>query len=71
MIRALVTGKLHDAPQARTSQSGNPFTTAKLRADSKDGATVWCSIIAFGELAERQTLAGWWEIVSAKLGASG
>lgn len=53
MIRALVTGRLHDAPQARTSQSGNTFTTGKLRADGKDGATVWCSIIAFGELAER------------------
>ena len=53
MIRCLVTGRLHDMPQARTSQSGNPFTTAKLRADGKDGATVWTSIIAFGELAER------------------
>lgn len=53
MIRALVSGRLHDAPQARTSQSGNPFSTAKLRADGKDGATVWTSIIAFGELGER------------------
>ena len=53
MIRALVSGRLHDAPQARTSQSGNPFTTGKLRADGKDGATVWTSIIAFGELGER------------------
>lgn len=53
MIRALVTGTLYDAPQARTSQSGKPFTTAKLRGDGKDGATVWCSVIAFGELAER------------------
>ena len=53
MIRALVTGRLHDMPQARTSQSGNTFTTGKLRADGKDGATVWTSIIAFGELGER------------------
>ena len=53
MIRALVSGRLHDAPQARTSQSGNTFVTGKLRADGKDGATVWTSIIAFGELAER------------------
>ncbi len=53
MIRALVSGRLHDAPQARTSANGNPFSTAKLRADGKDGATVWTSIIAFGELAER------------------
>ncbi len=53
MIRCLVTGRLHDMPQARTSANGNTFTTAKLRADGKDGATVWTSIIAFGELAER------------------
>ena len=53
MIRCLVSGKLHDAPQSRMSQSGNPFTTAKLRADGKDGATVWTSIIAFGEPGER------------------
>lgn len=53
MIRALVSGRLHDMPQARKSQSGNTFTTGKLRADGKDGATVWTSIIAFGELAER------------------
>lgn len=53
MIRALVSGVLYGEPQARTSQAGKPFTTAKLKADGKDGATVWCSIIAFGEQAER------------------
>lgn len=40
VIRALVTGTLYDKPQARTSASGKPFTTAKLRADGKDGAKV-------------------------------
>ena len=53
MIRALITGTLYGEPQARTSQAGKPFTTAKMRADGKDGASVWCSIIAFGDLAER------------------
>lgn len=53
MIRALVTGSLYGQPQARTSQAGKPFTTAKVKADGKDGAVVWCSIIAFGELADR------------------
>lgn len=53
MIRALVTGTLYGSPEQRTAKSGNLFTTAKLRADGKDGATVWCSLIAFGELAER------------------
>jgi single-stranded DNA-binding protein len=53
MIRALVTGKLHDAPQQRTSANGKTYTTAKLRADGKDGSTVWCSIIAFNAEGER------------------
>ena len=53
MIRALVTGQLYGDPQARTSQAGKAFATAKLRADGKDGAAVWISLVAFGELAER------------------
>ena len=53
MIRALVSGVLYGESQTRTGKSGKPFTTAKVRADGKDGAAVWCSIIAFGEQAER------------------
>mgnify|MGYP000918858041 CR=1 FL=1 len=53
MIRALCTGTLYGDPQTRTSANGKPFTVAKLRADSKDGAAVWCSMIAFGEVGER------------------
>ena len=51
LIRALVTGVLHEAPVARVSKNGKNFTTAKLRADAADGA-VWCSLIAFGAQAE-------------------
>lgn len=51
MIRALVSGILHEAPVARVGKSGKPFVTAKLRADTTDGA-VWCSLIAFGAEAE-------------------
>jgi len=53
MIRALITGNLYGDPQARTSQAGKPFITAKLRADAKDGTITWCSLVAFGELADR------------------
>jgi single-stranded DNA-binding protein len=53
MIRALITGKLHDAPQARTSQNGNTFAICKVKADDKNGAWVWVSVIAFGAEAER------------------
>ena len=51
MIRALLTGTLHEAPVARTGKSGKPFVTAKLRADADNGS-VWCSLIAFGSQAE-------------------
>lgn len=53
MIRCLVSGTLHGEPLVRTSANGNPFTTAKLRADGKDGASIWCSLIAFGPEGER------------------
>jgi single-stranded DNA-binding protein len=53
MIRALITGSLYGDPTARTSQAGKQFVTAKIRADGKDGASVWCSIIAFGDIADR------------------
>lgn len=53
MIRALLTGTLHSDPQTRTSRDGQPFTTGKLRADTGDGNTTWCSLIAFGQEGER------------------
>lgn len=53
MIRYLVSGVLHADPQERTSHSGKLFTTAKLKADGKDGNTIWCNLIAFGSDAER------------------
>ena len=53
MIRALLTGVLYNDPISRIGASGKPFTTAKLRADGKDGGAIWCSLIGFGEQAER------------------
>ena len=50
-IRALVSGVLHGAPATRTSKNGNVYVAAKLRME-ENGATVWCSMIAFGEAAE-------------------
>ena len=51
--RLLATGQLYGDPQARTSQAGKSFTTAKIRADGKDGAVLWISVVAFGDLADR------------------
>lgn len=52
MIRALVTGVLHCTPERRIGKTGKPFTTGKLRADGKDGSTIWCSLLAFDEQAD-------------------
>ena len=55
MIRALITGTIYSEPQARTSQAGKQYATAKLKADSGkgDGGVVWCLLVAFGEQAAR------------------
>ena len=53
MIRTLLTGNLYGEPQARTSKSGSTFATAKVKADGKDGAVLWISIVAFNEVADR------------------
>lgn len=53
MIRALISGKLHDAPQARESAKGTSYAICKVKADDKGGTWVWVSCIAFGAEAER------------------
>ena len=44
MIRALLTGTLHADPQTRTSQSGKPYCTARMKADTGDGGTTWAGL---------------------------
>ena len=56
MIRVLLTGKLHDAPQERESANGNTYAIAKVKADDKGGNWIWASVIAFGVEAERLLL---------------
>lgn len=53
MIRVLISGKLHDAPQQRESAKGTAYAICKVKADDKGGGWVWVSAIAFGQEAER------------------
>lgn len=53
MIRALLTGVLYGAPESRTAKSGKAFVTAKVRADDGKGGSVFCSLVAFGDQADR------------------
>lgn len=51
-ITALVTGKLHAAPERRIGGSGKPFTRAAVIAHDGDGDS-WVSVIAFGHIADQ------------------
>lgn len=46
MIRAILIGTLHTAPQERTSKAGKPFVTARMSVDSTDGR-LFASVIVF------------------------
>lgn len=47
MIDVLIQGRLHAAPQQRTSKNGKPFVTAKLIAAAGDGESLFINVIAF------------------------
>jgi single-stranded DNA-binding protein len=47
MIDALISGKLYGQPQQRTGNSGKTFTTAKVRAATGGGETLFVNVIAF------------------------
>jgi single-stranded DNA-binding protein len=47
MIDALVAGKLYGRPMEKTSKTGKPFVTAKVRAAAGDGEALFVNVIAF------------------------
>ena len=57
MIDALISGRLHGAPQARTSKTGSQFVTAAVRVPTKDNGSMFASVIAFSGTACRALLA--------------
>lgn len=53
MIRALITASCTTRRNPTHSATGNTFAIAKVKADDKNGAWVWVSVIAFGAESER------------------
>lgn len=56
MIDALIAGKLHGQPAQRTSKTGKPFVTAKVRTHVGD-ADVFVNVITFSETSKAALLA--------------
>ena len=51
MIEAIITGKLHQRAEERTSKGGRPFVTAKVRAAVGEAEGVFVNVVAFSESA--------------------
>lgn len=49
MMDALIAGRLHGQPTARTGKSGKPFAVARVRAAGGDGESLFVTVIAFDE----------------------
>jgi hypothetical protein len=46
-LDVLIAGHLHGKPAERIAKSGKPFATVKVRAATRDGETLWVSVVAF------------------------
>jgi single-stranded DNA-binding protein len=57
MIDALISGRIHRAPQARSSNSGKRYATATVRTATRDGNALFVNVIAFEESAANALLA--------------
>lgn len=57
MIEALVTGKLHQRAEERTSKGGKPFVTAKVRTAAGEADSLFVNVVAFSESAGAALLA--------------
>jgi len=57
MIDGLIGGRISGRPVQRTGNSGKPFVTAKVRATTGDGDTVFVNVIAFAEGVRNALLA--------------
>lgn len=57
MIDGLVSGKLYGTAQNRTGQSGKAFVTAKVRAATGEGESLFVNVIAFDDKAKAALLA--------------
>lgn len=57
MIDALIAGRLFATPQRRTSKTGNPFATAKVRTAMVNGESAFVNVVAFADAAVAALLA--------------
>ena len=52
MIDGLIAGKVYGQPQSRNDASGKPYAFGKVRAATKEGESLFVSVIVFGDAAK-------------------
>lgn len=52
MIDAIVAGKLFGSPETKTAKTGRAFTTAKVRAATAEGESIFVNVVAFSDTAQ-------------------
>ena len=50
-IDCLIQGRMHRTAQQRTSKTGSPFVTCTVRVPTKDGGSLFASVICFNATA--------------------
>lgn len=56
MIRALISGVLHNTPERRTARNGNDYALCRLSVPQQDGERIFCSCIVFDRDAVERLL---------------
>ncbi len=56
-IDCLIQGRMHRTAQQRTSKTGSPFVTCTVRVPTKDGGSLFASVICFNATACQALLA--------------
>lgn len=57
MIDGIIGGRIYGKPAKRTSQNGNPFVVAKVRAAGGDGEALFVNVITFTDSVGEALLA--------------
>jgi single-stranded DNA-binding protein len=57
VIDALISGRVYGTPAQRTAKNGKPFAVAKLRTSTRNGESVFVSVISFAGSAVNALLA--------------
>ena len=55
MIDGLIAGKVYGQPQSKNDTNGKPYALGKVRTATKEGESLFVSVIVFGDAVLKGT----------------